>query len=258
VLKLRVEPWEFAPTPCAAHRLRAHVAPLRIRPSPSLPCQPVDRVSKKLNESLARLLQISIGNIAEPGLKRILIIDDVIDRAAWLKASLELAGFDVVGVLAWEQVDEHSIQAALADVIIVDADAPGRDTLEQISLMSTTLEKPVVVLSAQKDQRSIQEAMRAGVSAYVAHNVQGEDLSGIIHVAAARFAEHKKLRDELKEAKSQLVERKLVDRAKSILMTDHGYSEPDAYKRMRSMAMSKGKRIAEIAEAIIMAKELSA
>ncbi len=190
-------------------------------------------------------------------MKRILIIDDARDRAAWLKASLELAGFDVVAVLVWEQVDEHAIQAALADVIIVDANAPGRDTLEQISLMSTTLEKPVVVLGAQQDQRSIQEAMRAGVSAYVARTIQGEDLSGIIHVAAARFAEHKKLRDELKEAKSQLAERKLVDRAKSILMADHGFSEPDAYKRMRSTAMNKGKRLSEIAEAIILAKELS-
>jgi len=180
------------------------------------------------------------------------------DRAAWLKASLELAEFDVVGVLAWEQVDERSIQAALADVIIVDANAPGRDTLEQISLMSSTLEKPVVVLGGQKDQHSIQEAMRAGVSAYVAHTVQGEDLSGIIQVAAARFSEHKRLRDELKEAKDQLAERKLVDRAKGILMADHGYNEADAYKRMRSMAMSKGKRMAEIAEAIILAKELSA
>ncbi len=190
-------------------------------------------------------------------MKKILIIDDVRDRAAWLKASLELADFDVVGVLEWEQVDECSIQAASADVIIVDANAPGRDTLEQISLMSTTLEKPVVVLGARNDQHSIQQAMRAGVSAYVAHTVQGEDLSGIIEVAAARFAEHKRLRDELKEAKGQLVERKLVDQAKAILMTDHGYSEPDAYKRMRSMAMSKGKRIVEIAEAIILAKELS-
>lgn len=191
-------------------------------------------------------------------MKRILIIDDAGDRAAWLKASLELAGFDVAGVLSWEQVDERSIHAASADVIIVDANAPGRDTLEQISLMSTMLEKPVVVLGAQKDQRSIEEAMRAGVSAYVAHTVQGEDLSGIIRVAAARFSEHKRLRDELKEAKNQLVERKLVDRAKGILMADHGYSEPEAYKRMRGMAMSKGKRLAEIAEAIILAKELSA
>ncbi|BCK88483.1 hypothetical protein MIZ01_2287 [Sideroxyarcus emersonii] len=191
-------------------------------------------------------------------MKRILIIDDLRDRAAWLKASLELAEFAVVGVLAWEQVDEQSIQAAAADVIIVDANAPGRDTLEQISLMSTKLEKPVVVLSARNDQQSIQEAMRAGVSAYVAHTIQSEDLSGIIHVAAARFLEHKRLRDELKEAKSQLVERKLVDRAKGILMADHGYSEPEAYKRMRNMAMSKGKRLAEIAEAIIFAKELSA
>ena len=191
-------------------------------------------------------------------MKRILIIDDVRDRAAWLKASLEVAEFDVVGILAWEQVDERSIQAASADVIIVDANAPGRDTLEQISLMSTTLEKPVVVLGAQKDRHSIQEAMRAGVSAYVSHAVQSEDLSGIINVAAARFMEHKRLRDELKEAKSQLVERKLVDRAKGILMADHGYTEPEAYKRMRNMAMSKGKRLAEIAEAIIFAKELSA
>ena len=191
-------------------------------------------------------------------MKRILIIDDVRDRAAWLKASLELAEFDVVGLLTWEQVDEHSIQAASADVIIVDANAPGRDTLEQISLMSTTLEKPVVVLGAQKDQRSIEEAMRAGVSAYVSHTIQGEDLSGIIRVAAARFSEHKRLRDELKEARSQLAERKLVDKAKGILMADHGYSESDAYKRMRSMAMSKSKRLAEVAEAIILAKELSA
>ena len=190
-------------------------------------------------------------------MKRILIIDDVRERAAWLKASLELAEYDVAGVLAWEQVDENSIQAALADVIIVDANAPGRDTLEQISLMSTTLEKPVVVLGAQKDQRSIEAAMRAGVSAYVSHAVEGEDLSGIIQVAAARFAEHKRLRDELKEAKSQLTERKLVDKAKGILMTDHGFSEVDAYKRMRGMAMSKGWRMAQVAEAIILAKELS-
>ena len=191
-------------------------------------------------------------------MQRILIIDDVRDRAAWLKASLELADYQVVGVLAWEQVDERAIQAASADVIIVDADAPGRDTLEQISLMSHTLEKPVVVLGGQTDQHSIQAAMRAGVSAYVAHTVQGEDLSGIIQVAAARFAEHKRLRDELKEAKNQLVERKRVDQAKAILMSDHGFSEADAYKRMRSMAMSRGKRMAEIAEAIIVAKELSA
>jgi response regulator NasT len=112
------------------------------------------------------------------------------------------------------------------------------------------------VLSAQKDQHSIQEAMRAGVSAYVAHTIQGEDLSGIIQVAAARFAEHKRLRDELKEARNELVERKTVDRAKGILMADHGYSEADAYKRMRGMAMSKGKRLVEIAEAIIFSKEI--
>jgi len=189
-------------------------------------------------------------------LERILIIDDVSDRAAWLKASLELARYDVIGVLSWEQVSESAIQAASADVIIVDMNAPGRDTLEQICLMSTQLEKPVVVLGAHNDQHSIREAMRVGVSAYVAHTVQGEDLSGIIQVAAARFAEHKRLREELKEARVQIAERKLVDQAKGILMMMYGYGEPEAYKRMRSMAMNKGKRISEIAEAIILANEL--
>ncbi len=191
-------------------------------------------------------------------MKRILIIDDARDRAAWLKASLELAEYVVVGVLGWEQVDERSIQSASADVIIVDANAPGRDTLEQISLMSKTLEKPVVVLGAQKDSQSIEAAMRAGVSAYVSHEVEGEDLSGIIQVAAARFAEHKRLRDELKEAKSQLHERKSVDKAKNILMQSHGFDEAEAYRRMRNLAMIKGKRMAEIAEAIILADELGA
>ncbi|HZW85926.1 MAG TPA: ANTAR domain-containing protein [Gallionella sp.] len=191
-------------------------------------------------------------------MKRILIIDDLRDRAAWLKASLELAEFKVAGVLAWEQVDEQSIHAAAADVIIVDANAPGRDMLEQISMMSTILDRPVVVLGGQNDQHSIQEAMRAGVSAYVAHAIQGEDLTSIIQVAAARFAEYKRMRDELKEVKDQLAERRLIDQAKGILMADHGYSESDAYKRMRSMAMSKGKRLSEIAEAIMLAKELGA
>lgn len=190
-------------------------------------------------------------------MKRILIIGEEQDRIDWLKASLELAEFEVAGILTWEQVGKDSIPAASADVIIVDANAPGRDTLEQISLLSNMLEAPVVVLGAQKEQRSIEAAMRAGISAYVAHTVQREDLSAIIQVAAARFVEHKRLQSELKETKSQLAERKLVDRAKGILMADHGYSEPDAYKRMRSMAMSRNKRLAEIAEAIILAKELS-
>ncbi len=191
-------------------------------------------------------------------MKRILIIDDARDRALWLKASLELAEYVVVGALSWDEVDERSIQAAAADVIIVDANAPGRDTLEQISLMSRKLEKPVVVLRAQKDSRSIQAAMRAGVSAYVSHDVEGEDLSGIIQVAAARFAEHKRLRDELREVKDQLEERKLVDRAKGILIQRMGLDEAEAYRRMRSMAMNRGKRIGEIAEAIILSEELTA
>ena len=191
-------------------------------------------------------------------MNRILIIDDTRERAAWLKASLELAGYQVAQVLDWSSVTEHSIHSAQADVVIVDANAPGRDMLEHISMMSGKMERPVVVLGGQDDQVSVTEALRAGVSAYISHDIQSEDIAPILRVATARFAEYKRLRDELKEARSQLAERKLVDRAKGILMAAHGYSEPDAYNRMRKIAMDRGKRLGEVAEAIILAKELLA
>ena len=187
---------------------------------------------------------------------RILIIDDTRERAAWLRASLELAGYEVVDVLAWVDVDATRLQRLHADVIIVDTNAPGRDTLEQISVMSSELDRPVVVLGGQDDQGSIREAMRAGVSAYVSHAIQPEDLAPILRVATARFAEYKRLRDELREAKTQLAERKTIDRAKGILMQEHGFSEPDAYQRMRKMAMDRSKRLVDVAEAIILAQEL--
>ena len=187
---------------------------------------------------------------------RILIIDGARERAAWLRASLELAGYEVLDVLAWVDVDAARLQRLHPDVIIVDTNAPGRDTLEQISVMSSELERPVVVLGGQDDQGSIREAMRAGVSAYVSHAIQAEDLAPILRVATARFAEYKRLRDELKEAKTQLAERKTIDRAKGILMQEHGFSEPDAYHRMRKMAMDRSKRLVDVAEAIILAQEL--
>lgn len=190
-------------------------------------------------------------------MNRILIIDDTLERAAWLKASLELAGYEVLKPLSWSQFNDRILHEAKADVVIVDANAPGRDTLEHISVMSAAIDKPVVVLGGKDDQNAIQEAMRAGVSAYLSHPIQPEDLAPILRVATARFAEYKRLRDELKETRAQLAERKLIDRAKGILMSDHHYSEPEAYQRMRKMAMDRGKRMADIADAIILAKELS-
>jgi response regulator NasT len=189
-------------------------------------------------------------------MQTILIIDNENERASWLKASLELSGFTVLPPLCWQDVNENRLRETKVDVILVDTNAPERDTLEHISLMSGTLEKPVVVLGGKNDPAHIQSAIRAGVSAYITHHVAREDLSGIIQVASARFAEFKRLRDELRHARQELVERKSIEQAKGILMTEQRINEPEAHARMRKLAMNKGKRMAEIAEAIILAHEL--
>lgn len=205
---------------------------------------------------LARSLLQETDNCKGAWVNRILIIDDARERAAWLKASLDLAGYEVMDVLTWVDIDAVRLQRLHPDVVIVDGNAPGRAMLEQISAMSAALELPVVVLGGHDDQDSIREAMRAGVSAYVSHAIQAEDLAPILRVATARFAEYKRLRDELKEAKNQLAERKTIDRAKGILMQEYGFSESEAYQRMRRMAMDRGKRLVEVAELVILAQEL--
>ncbi|MGC8503785.1 MAG: ANTAR domain-containing response regulator [Acidithiobacillus sp.] len=187
---------------------------------------------------------------------RVLLIDDDHDRAVGVKALLEAVGHTVIAILSWEATTLHRLDSLRPDVIIADAGSPERDALEHIVLLSETLELPVVVLGAAGDEDSIRRAMRAGVAAYVAHGISIHDIAPILKVATLRYAEHHKLKRELQDAKSELSARKRIEKAKGILMQDLGLSEDDAHHRMRRLAMDRGKKLVEIAEAIILTKEL--
>jgi response regulator NasT len=189
-------------------------------------------------------------------MNRVVIVGETEERIAWLTSCLIGTEFEVVSVLNWMDVDESSITVVPSDVILVDAAYINPEVLRQIIVLFSQIHSPVVVLDAQPEPFNIKVAIRAGASAYVAHSIKSADLRPILQVAVARSTEYRRLRHELKTARSELADRKLVDRAKGILINDHGYSEAEAYKNMRSLAMSKGKRIAKIAEAIIVAKKL--
>lgn len=191
-------------------------------------------------------------------LLRVLLVDETFERAALLKHALQEAGCRIAAHVSSTADLPGLVSEIKPDVIILDVDSPDRDTLEHLCVISRDQPHPIVMFTHDGDSEKIRAAIRAGVSAYVVDGFNIERLNPIMDVAIARFNEFQSMRRNLEKAESQLVERKEIERAKGILMDAHGYSESDAYQRMRSMAMNKGKRLAEVAEAIVLAKELSA
>ncbi|WP_222875863.1 ANTAR domain-containing response regulator [Terrihabitans soli] len=142
------------------------------------------------------------------------------------------------------------------DVLIVDLDLPDRDTIEQLRVASRERPRPIVMFVDQSDSDAMKAAVSAGVSAYVVDGLTANRVKPILDVAVARFQEFDNLRRELDIAKASLAERKIIDRAKGILMRARGLSEEDAYNLLRSKAMNEQKKVAEIAQSVITASEL--
>lgn len=142
------------------------------------------------------------------------------------------------------------------DVIVIDLENPNRDVLEHAFQVSKAVMRPVAMFVDRTDQASIEAAIEAGVSAYVVDGLKKERVKPILDTAVMRFRAVERLRRELEEAKSELADRKIVDRAKAILMKSRGLSEEAAYGLLRSTAMRKNRRIAEVAQSLITAAEL--
>jgi response regulator NasT len=143
------------------------------------------------------------------------------------------------------------------DVLIVDLDLPDRDTIEQLRVASRERPRPIVMFVDQSDDNeAMKAAVSAGVSAYVVDGLTASRVKPILDVAVARFQEFDNLRRELDIAKASLAERKVIDRAKGILMRARGFSEEDAYNLLRSKAMNEQKKVADIAQSVITASEL--
>jgi response regulator NasT len=142
------------------------------------------------------------------------------------------------------------------DMIIIDLDSPNRDVLENMALLNDRSPRPVVMFAEQGDSDTISQAIRSGVSAYVVDGLEYGRISSILEVAAARFREFQALRRELVEARSELADRKLIEKAKGLVMKRHKCPEDDAFKAMRRMAMDQQKPLAEIARNIIAVMEI--
>lgn len=187
----------------------------------------------------------------------ILVIDESRSRAAEICAGLVLAGHQVAAVLSSALDLAQQVEAIQPDVILIETDSPSRDTLEHLATLNRDLPRPVIIFAQEGDSESIRHAMKAGVAAYVVDGLEAARLKPVIEVAVARFEEDQALRRELAEASQKLSERKLVDRAKGILMQSRGLGEEEAYRALRKLAMDRGQNMAAVARDLIaMAKVL--
>lgn len=187
---------------------------------------------------------------------KIVIVDESPIRAAILKEGLRDAGFTSV-----EHIPEmHNLLARIyaldPDVILIDLENPSRDVLEQMFQVSRAVRRPIAMFVDQSDAASIQQSVEAGVSAYIVDGLKKERIKPILDLCISRFNAFAKLQNELDRTKSALEDRKILDRAKGLLMKAKGLTEEEAYVLIRSTAMREKKKIGEIAQSIVTAAEL--
>ena len=187
---------------------------------------------------------------------KIVIVDESPIRAAILQEGLKEAGFTGVVHLSEMQSLLARIYALDPDIILIDLENPSRDILEQMFQVSRAVRRPVAMFVDQSDAASIQASVDAGVSAYIVDGLKKERVKPILDLCISRFNAFAKLQDELDRTKSALEERKVIDRAKGILMKMKGLTEDEAYVLMRSTAMREKKKIGEIAQSVLTASDL--
>ncbi|MDO9564287.1 MAG: ANTAR domain-containing protein [Bradyrhizobium sp.] len=187
---------------------------------------------------------------------KIVIVDESPIRAAILEEGLREAGFTGVAHIS----EMHNLLARIyaldPDVILIDLENPSRDVLEQMFQVSRAVRRPIAMFVDQSDSASIQASVDAGVSAYIVDGLKKERIKPIIDLCISRFNAFSKLQGELDRARSALEDRKVIDRAKGILMKLKGLTEDEAYVLLRSTAMREKKKIGEIAQSILTASEL--
>jgi response regulator NasT len=187
---------------------------------------------------------------------RVVLMDDEVDRARLLAEALRADGVDVLAVLGSGTDFLDRIDSLGPDLLIVDIDNPDRDMLEGLRRVGQERNRPVVMFAQDGRAETIKAAVEAGLAAYVVDGLTPDRVGPIIDVAIARFAQFQELRGELNKAKASLAERKLVEKAKGILMQRRGCGEDEAYKAMRRMAMDQKLRLVDIANKIIAAAEM--
>ena len=190
------------------------------------------------------------------GALRILLVDQNMTRASILEEGLREAGYTSVTVVRDMQNLLRRIVDEDPDVICIDLENPNRDVLEQMFQMSRVVRRPVAMFVDRSDSDMIRAAVESGVGAYVVDGLKKERVKAVVDMAVSRFKAFNDLREELDQAKQALGDRKVVERAKGILMKERGLTEEAAYALLRKAAMSDNRRVVEIAQAVITAAGL--
>ena len=187
---------------------------------------------------------------------KILVIDKDPIRRAILDAGLREAGFVNVVLLGETAGLLDQVYRIDPDVILIDLESPSRDVLEQMFQVSRIVRRPVAMFVDQSDRDTTKAAVEAGVSAYIVGGLRKERVKDILELCISRFNAVARLQDELNRTKNALEARKIIDRAKGILMQAKGLSEEQAYALLRKTAMNQKRKIADVAQAVITAAEL--
>jgi len=187
---------------------------------------------------------------------RVLLIDENRGRLALLEQALSDAGYLVIAKINTGEDLAAQVRQHAPDVIIVDLESPDRDTLEHMHTISREQPRPIVMFAEDEDSNTIHKAIKAGVSAYIVDGLSSNRVKPVMEVAITRFREYQALREELSRAKVSLEERKLLDRAKAMLIKNRGMSEEEAHQAIRKLAMDRGIKLAEAARNIISVMDL--
>ncbi len=186
----------------------------------------------------------------------ILVIDENAVRAAIIEDGLREAGHTHVTVALEVQGIARTIETLAPDVIIIDIENPNRDMMEHLFQLTRTVSRPIAMFVDRSDSAAIEAAVDAGVSAYIVDGLRKERVKPILDMAVSRFNAFSRLQRELAEARSALEERKVIERAKGILMKMRGLSEEEAFTLLRQTAMNEKKKLADIAQSVVTAAGL--
>lgn len=187
---------------------------------------------------------------------KILVIDENRIRAAIIEAGLREAGYERVTVIEDVAGIARRIAEIEPDVIVIDLGNPNRDMLESMFQLSRAVKRPIAMFVDRADTASIEAAVDAGVSAYIVDGLRKERVKPILQMAISRFNAFSRMARELEEARGELENRKVVDRAKGILMKSRGLSEADAYALLRKTAMNQNRKLADVAQSLVTAADL--
>ena len=187
---------------------------------------------------------------------RIAIVDESATRAAVIREGLDAFDDCEIFVVTERRGLVARIGEITPDIVLIDLGNPSRDILEEYFAVSRALDRPIAMFVDESDEEATAASIDAGVSSYVVDGLASHRIRSILDLAVRRFNAFARLQADLAEAKGKLAERECVDRAKRILMDSRSLSEPQAYAELRKAAMNQGKRIGEIAEAVVTAHKL--